>query len=84
MELRLKTLLPAMYADCEQVVKPVSMGSAGLQFGSRWRGGVGQDLGELLRSGHGWGAAASRGLLLEPGAASDDCCGSWAVWAGCG
>ncbi len=34
LEVRLKTILPEQYQDCYQDVQPVSMGSAGLKYGS--------------------------------------------------
>src|SRR5690242_6291024 len=70
LEHRIKTILPEQYQDCYDDVQPVSMGSAGLQYGKD--GKVAWDemwdsFCDLAMAG----GPPHKGLLLEPGSASD-------------
>jgi hypothetical protein len=70
LQARLKALLPEEYQDCYEDVKPVSMGSAGLKYGSDGR--VAWD--EIWRSFCDLAMAGGpphRGRLLEPGTQTD-------------
>jgi sirohydrochlorin cobaltochelatase len=64
-EARLKTLLPEEYRDCYEEVQPVSMGSAGLKFGSDGRVAwdeIWDSFCDLAMAG----GPPHRGKLLEP------------------
>ena len=64
-EARLKTLLPEEYRDCYEDVQPVSMGSAGLKFGSDGRVAWDEIWGSFCDLAMA-GGPPHRGKLLEP------------------
>jgi sirohydrochlorin cobaltochelatase len=67
---RLKTILPAEYQDCYDDVQPVSMGSAGLKYGSdgkvAWNE-MWSTFCDLAMAG----GPPHKGTLLEPGSGAD-------------
>ena len=70
LEARIKTLLPEEYQDCYNEVQPVSMGSAGLKYGSdgkvAWN-----DMWETFCDLAMAGGPPHKGTLLQPGSPAD-------------
>jgi len=70
MELRLKTILPEEYQDSYEDVQPVSMGSAGLKFGSDGKVAW-DDMWDTFCDLAMAGGPPHKGRLLEPGSVDD-------------
>lgn len=68
LELRIRTLLPEQYQDRYESVKPVSMGSAGLQFGADGKVAWDEMWGSFCDLAMA-GGPPHKGMLLEPGSA---------------
>lgn len=70
MELRLRTILPEEYQDSYEEVQPVSMGSAGLKYGSDGKVAW-DDMWDTFCDLAMAGGPPHKGRLLEPGSADD-------------
>jgi sirohydrochlorin cobaltochelatase len=66
LELRIRTILPEEYQDCYDEVQPVSMGSAGLKFGSDGKVAWNEIWGTFCDLAMA-GGPPHKGVLLEPG-----------------
>ena len=70
LEVRLKTILPEQYQDCYEDVQPVSMGSAGLKYGSDGKVAWNEmwaTFCDLAMAG----GPPHKGTLLEPGSPAE-------------
>ena len=70
LEFRLRTMLPEEYQDCYEDVQPVSMGSAGLKYGSDGKVAWNEmwaTFCDLAMAG----GPPHKGTLLEPGAQAE-------------
>lgn len=68
LDLRVRTLLPAMYQDCYEEMQPVSMGTAGLKFGADGKVAWDEIWGSFCNLAMA-GGPPHKGSLLEPGTA---------------
>jgi sirohydrochlorin cobaltochelatase len=70
LEVRLKAILPEQYQDCYEDVQPVSMGSAGLKYGSDGKvawDSIWESFCDLAMAG----GPPHKGMLLEPGSRTE-------------
>jgi len=70
LEVRLRTILPPQYQDCYEDVQPVSMGSAGLKYGTDGRVAWNEIWGSFCDLAMA-GGPPHKGKLLEPGSPED-------------
>jgi len=70
MEIRLKTVLPEQYQDCYEEVQPISMGSAGLKYGSDGKVAWNDIWGSFCDLAMA-GGPPHKGVLLEPASRED-------------
>jgi hypothetical protein len=70
LEVRLKTILPPQYQECYEDVQPVSMGSAGLKYGSDGQVAWNEMWGSFCDLAMA-GGPPHKGTLLEPGSPAE-------------